>query len=254
MTTRAILIEDEPVGLQNLINQLAKYCPDVEVVATGGSNADLLRLTEQYEGRFDVAFLDIDLPDGLIFNSLRELEDPKFDIVFVTAYNEYALRAFQFAAIHYVVKPIDGEELVKAVSRIRHRRTDTKKRIEILQEAYNPNSPNAFKKIGIPAMDGTHFVNLNDVIRLEAEDNYTHFILRNGERLTASRTIKAFEEMLTPLSFLRVHKKHIVNMNSMKTYIKGEGGYLVLETDETIEVSRRKKADLLEAIKRSQGE
>ncbi len=255
MNIRALLIEDEPDGLENLQNMLAKYCPDVEVVATGGSNADLLRLAGgDNENRFDVAFLDINLPDGLVFNALQKMEDIPFDVIFVTAYEKYAIRAFEFAAIHYVVKPIDGQELVKAVSRIRRRNAATKKRVEVLQQNYNPNSPNAFEKLGISGLDGIHFVRLRDIVRLEAADNYTHFLLRNGEKFTASRTIKAYEDTLMALGFVRVHKKHIVNLNFMKTYIKGEGGYLVLETGETVEVSRRKKPHLIETIRAANGE
>ncbi len=255
MTTRALLIEDEPEGLENLQNQLAKYCPDVEVVATGGSNADLLRLAaEESEGKFDVAFLDINLPDGLVFKALQQFDEIPFDIIFVTAFDKYAQRAFDFAAIHYVVKPIEGEELIKAVSRIRRRNAATKERMDVLQQNYNPSSPNAFEKIGVSGLDGVHFVRLRDIVRLEAQDNYTHFLLKNGDRITASRTIKAYEDTLASLGFVRVHKKHIVNMNYMKTYIKGEGGYLVLETGETVEVSRRKKGNLVETVRRIHGE
>lgn len=255
--TRALLIEDEPEGLQNLLNLLDKYCPDVEVVATGGSNADLLRLGgDDAETQFDVAFLDIDLPDGLVFTGLQQLEDIPFDIIFVTAYNQYALTAFDFSAIDYVLKPIEPEDLRRAVSRIRpgRKNASTKQRVELLQQNYSPNMPNAFEKIGISGLDGVHFVRLRDIVRLEAEDNYTHFILKTGNKITASKTIKAYEDTLIRLNFVRVHKKHIVNMNYMKTYIKGEGGYLVLENGETIEVSRRKKASLMDSVRRLYGE
>jgi two-component system LytT family response regulator len=254
MLTRALIIEDEPEGLENLKNFLRMYCPEVEVVAEGGSNADLLRLADDPNGKFDVAFLDISLPDGLVFQSLQQLDDVPFDIIFVTAFDKYALRAFEFAAIDYVTKPIEREELVRAVGRIRHKNSETKERLEILQQSYNPNAPNAFEKIGISAMDGVHFVRLGDIVRLEAADNYTHFLLNGGTRITASRTIKAYEDTLTSFNFVRVHKKHIVNMNFMKTYIKGEGGYLVMDNGDNIEVSRRKKANLMEAVRRTHGE
>lgn len=255
--TRALLIEDEPESLRNLLNLLEKYCPDVDVVATGESNADLLRLAgDERDGSFDVAFLDINLPDGLVFQGLQQLEDIPFDIIFVTAYDDYALTAFDFSAIDYVLKPIDPDDLRRAVSRIRlgRKSASTKQRLEVLQQNYAPNSPNAFEKLGISGLDGVHFVRLRDIIRLEAEDNYTHFWLTSGERITASKTIKAFEDTLLRLNFVRVHKKHIVNMNFMKTYIKGEGGYLVLETGETIEVSRRKKSNLMDSVRRMYGE
>jgi len=252
MTTRALLIEDEPEGLENLKNLLRMYCPDVEVIATGGSNADLLKLVaEDRNNQYDVAFLDISLPDGLVFQGLQQLDEVPFDIIFVTAFDKYALRAFEFAAIDYVTKPIEREELMRAVSRIRTKNTDTKARLEVLQQSYNPNGPNAFEKIGISALDGVHFVRLSEIVRLEAEDNYTHFMLRTGDKITASRTIKAYEDTLAQLNFVRVHKKHIVNMNFMKTYIKGEGGYLILDNGDSIEVSRRKKSALMDSVKRS---
>lgn len=255
MTTRALLIEDEPEGLENLCNMLAKYCPDVEVVATGGSNADLLRLAaDDRDRQFDVAFLDISLPDGLVFQALSQLDEVAFDIIFVTAYDKYALQAFEFAAIDYVTKPIEREELIRATSRIRRKNAGTKERLEVLQQNYSTNAPNTFEKIGISAMDGVHFVRLSDIIRLEAEDNYTHFMLKSGDRITASRTIKAYEDTLTSLNFVRVHKKHIVNMNFMKTYIKGEGGYLIMENGDSIEVSRRKKSNLMDSVRRMHGE
>lgn len=255
--TRALLIEDEPEGLQNLQNMLEKYCPDVDVVATGGSNAELVRLAaDEGDSQFDVAFLDIDLPDGLVFQGLQQLEEIPFDIIFVTAYNQYALIAFDFSAIDYVLKPIEPEDLRRAVSRIRvgRKNASTKQRVELLQQNYSPNMPNAFEKIGISGLDGVHFVRLRDIVRLEAEDNYTHFMLKTGNKITASKTIKAYEDTLLRLNFVRVHKKHIVNMNYMKTYIKGEGGYLILENGETIEVSRRKKATLMDSVRRLYGE
>ncbi|MCC6412264.1 MAG: response regulator transcription factor [Saprospiraceae bacterium] len=254
---RALIIEDEAHGLTNLLNALAKHCPDVEVKATGGTNADLIKLcNDERQGPFDVAFLDINLSDGNVFKGLKELEEIPFDIIFVTAYEEYALRAFEFSAVDYVLKPIDPEDLKRAVGRLKPGKSalDTKQRIEVLQQNYNPNAPNAFEKIGISGVDGVHFVRLADIVRLEAEDNYTHFLLKDGERITASRTIKAFEDTLIRLNFVRVHKRHIVNMNYMKTYIRGEGGYLILENGESIEVSRRKKSAVLESVRRVYGE
>lgn len=254
MITRALIIEDEPEGLENLKNLLRMYCPEVEVVAEGGSNADFIRLAEDRNSRFDVAFLDISLPDGLIFQSLQQLDEVPFDIIFVTAYDKYALRAFEFAAIDYVTKPIEREELIRAVERINRKNYGSRERLEILSKTYTGSAPNSFEKIGISAVDGVHFVRLGDIIRLEADDNYTHFILKAGNRLTASRTIKAYEEALSAFNFIRVHKKHIVNMNYMKTYHKGEGGELDLENGEKVEVSRRKKPQLMEAIRRVHGE
>ncbi|MDX2134967.1 MAG: LytTR family DNA-binding domain-containing protein [Saprospiraceae bacterium] len=252
---RALLIDDEPESLQNLQNLLGQYCPEIDIAATGGSNTDLLRLTEgQQAQKFDVAFLDIKLSDGLVFKGLEKLEDIPYDIIFVTAYDKYALSAFDFSAIDYVLKPIDPEELRIAVSRIRRRGPVTKERLELLQQNYATNDPNAYEKIGISGLDGVHFVRVRDIVRLEAEDNYTHFLMADQSRITASKTIKAYEDTLSRLNFVRVHKKHIVNMNYMKTYVKGDGGYLILETGETLEVSRRKRSAIIDSARRLYGE
>jgi two-component system, LytTR family, response regulator len=253
--TRAIIIEDEAAGLQNLLNQLEKYCPDVEVIATGSSNEDLVRIVDEKESQIDVAFLDI-LKGELVFQGLKNLDDIPFDIIFVTAYDKYATKAFDFSAIDYVLKPFEGEDLRRAVSRVTvlKKNSQTKARLEVLQQNYTPGAANAFEKIGVSGLEGIFFVRLRDIVRLEADNNYTHFMLKNNEKITASKTIKAYEEVLLKLNFVRVHKKHIVNMNYMKTYVKGEGGYLVLENNETVEVSRRKKTAMLDILRKMYGE
>jgi two-component system, LytTR family, response regulator len=254
--TRAIIIEDEAAGLQNLLNQLEKYCPDVEVIATGSSNEDLIKIVDEKESQIDVAFLDIQLKGELVFQGLKNLDDIPFDIIFVTAYDKYATRAFDFSAIDYVLKPFEGEDLRRAVSRVTvmKKNPQTKARLDVLQQNYTPGNVNAFEKIGVSSLDGIYFVGLRDIVRLEADNNYTHFILKSNEKITASKTIKAYEEILLKLNFVRVHKKHIVNMNYMKTYVKGEGGYLILENNETVEVSRRKKTAMLDILRKMYGE
>jgi two-component system, LytTR family, response regulator len=254
--TRAIIIEDEAAGLQNLLNQLEKYCPDVEVIATGSTNEDLVKIVDEKESQIDVAFLDIQLKGELVFQGLKNLDDIPFDIIFVTAYDKYATKAFDFSAIDYVLKPFEGEDLRRAVSRVKvmKKNPQTKARLEVLQQNYPAGAPNAFEKIGVSGLEGIFFVRLRDIVRLEADNNYTHFMLKSNEKITASKTIKAYEDILLKLNFVRVHKKHIVNMNYMKTYVKGEGGYLILENNETVEVSRRKKTAMLDILRKMYGE
>ncbi len=255
--TRALIIEDEPESVENLRGLLKTYCPDVEVVATGGSNADLLKLAAEDSGnQFDVAFLDVMLPDGLIFQGLNQLDEIPFEIIFVTAFDKYALTAFDFSALDYVLKPIDPMDLQRAVSRISissKNGRNTKERLEVLQQNYPSVSTNAFEKIGISAMEGIHFVRLTDIVRLEAEDNYTHFFVNGGEKITTAKTIKTYEDALAKFNFLRVHKKNIVNMNYMKKFSKDEG-FLELENSEKVEVSRRKRPVIMDAMRRMYGE
>ena len=254
--TRALIIEDEPESVENLRSLLKTYCPEVEVISTGGSNADLIKLASEDSGnQYDVAFLDVMLPDGLIFQGLNQLDEIPFDIIFVTAFDKYALTAFDFSAIDYVLKPIEPVDLQRAVSRISLNKSGrtTKERLEVLQQNYAPNTTNPFEKIGISAVEGIHFIRLTDIVRLEAEDNYTHFFVVSGEKITTAKTIKTYEDVLTRFNFLRVHKKNIVNMNYMKKFSKDEG-YLELENAEKIEVSRRKRPVIMDAMRRMYGD
>jgi two-component system, LytTR family, response regulator len=251
-----LIIEDEPEGVENLRGLLKTYCPEVEVMAVGGSNADLVRLASDDSGaQFDVAFLDVMLPDGQVFQGLNQLDEIPFDIIFVTAFDKYALTAFDFSAIDYVLKPIDPVDLQRAVSRISISKggRNAKERLEVLRESYPTVTANAFEKIGISAVEGIHFVRLTDIVRLEAEDNYTHFFVVGGERITTAKTIKTYEDALARFNFLRVHKKNIVNMNFMKKFSKDEG-FLELENSEKVEVSRRKRPVIMDAMRKMYGE
>lgn len=247
----AVIIEDEINGLNNLKNLLGEHCNDVEVIGEAGSVAQGLELFSNPSIKPDVAFLDISLPDGLIFNLLNQIRPINFDIIFVTAYQEYAIKACEYSSIGYIVKPIDPDMLREAVSRIKPkdaRKTDG--RLDIFNNYYN--NPNAFTKMSISALDGIYFVNIKDIVRFEAEDNYTHIFLNSGERITASKTIKAYEDMLLPFNFYRVHKRHVINLNYMRKFVKGDGGYLVMDDDIKIEVSRRRRPAFMEQMRRLQ--
>ena len=248
--TRAIIVEDEPAGLENLQNLLEKHCPTVEIVGTAESNAEFVELVDRMERQPDVAFLDINLPDGKVFEGLEKIDDIGFDVVFVTAFDEYALRAFDVAAIDYILKPYEPQELIRAVSRVRAY-PDSRQignQIELTNQ-YLSGGPNSFEKIGISSTDGVHLVRLEEVVRLEGEDNYTHFFLKTGQKITASKTLKTYDDMLRQNNFLRVHKKHIVNLNFIDRYERGDGGQLYMSDKSSIQVSRRKRSDLLEVLR-----
>lgn len=247
----AVIIEDEINGLNNLKNLLAEHCPDVEIIGEAGSVAQGIELFSNESIKPDVAFLDISLPDGLVFQLLNRLRPIEFEIIFVTAYQEYAIKACEYSSIGYIVKPIDPDVLREAVSRIRPRQADQiDRRLDIFNSYYN--NPNAFTKMSISALDGIYFVNIKDIVRFEAEDNYTHIFLNSGERITASKTIKAYEDMLIPFNFYRVHKRHVINLNYMRKFVKGDGGYLVMDDDIKIEVSRRRRPAFMEQMRRLQ--
>lgn len=247
----AVIVEDEVKGLNNLKNMLAKYCEEVEVVGEASTVEEGLELLADPEVQPDVAFLDISLPDGLVFQLLNQIRPVAFEVIFVTAHEEYAIKACEYSSIGYILKPIDPDVLKDAVSRIQLRKSSSMdKQLDIFNSYYN--NPNAFTKMSISALDGVYFVNIKDIVRFEAEDNYTHIYLNNGERITASKTIKAYEDLLAPFNFYRVHKRHVINLNYMRKFVKGDGGYLIMDDNMKIEVSRRRRPAFMEQMKRLQ--
>jgi two-component system LytT family response regulator len=240
MLLNAVIIEDERKGLINLKHLLAKHCEDVEVIGEADGVESGLKLFQEEKVAPDVAFLDINLQDGKVFQLLNRLGRIEFDIIFVTAYDQFAMKACEYSSIGYILKPIDPDKLVEAVARVRpQRQARTEERLQVMQQY--TSHPNSFEKMSIAALDGIHFVKIREIVRFEAEDNYTHIFMDNGQRITASKTIKAYEDMLTPFNFYRVHKRHVINMNYMKKFVKGDGGYLIMDDDMRIEVSRRRR-------------
>lgn len=250
---KAIIIEDELKGRNNLKNLLRQYCEEVELIGEAGSNAEGVALLSDPAIQPDLAFLDIRLQDGLIFQMLNQIRPVNFEIIFVTAYEEYAIKACEYSSIGYILKPIDPDILKEAVARVELRnrtRNQIDKRLDIFSSYFN--NPNAFSKMSIAAVDGIYFVNIKDIIRFEAEDNYTHIFLNSGERITASKTIKSYEELLMPFNFYRVHKRHVINLNFMRRFVKGEGSYVIMDDGIKIEVSRRRRPSFMEQLRRLQ--
>ncbi|MBT8219819.1 MAG: LytTR family DNA-binding domain-containing protein [Bacteroidia bacterium] len=245
---KAFIIEDESRGLENLKNLISAHCPEVEVIGEARNLKDGLSLLSSTSMNPDVAFMDINLPDGLVFSLLTQLNHINFDIIFVTAFENFAIKACEFSAIGYVMKPIDPDQLIEAVGRIRKEEDPkTAERMELFDSIYR--NPNAFEKLSISAVDGIYFVNLKDIVRLEADDNYTHIFLKDNHRITASKTIKSYGELLESVNFFRVHKRHVVNLNFMQKFVKGDGGYIVMDDGKEIEVSRRRRPAFIEQIR-----
>ncbi len=249
---KAIIIEDEVKGLNNLKNLLRQHAEGVEVIGEAASVASGLELIRGLDVELDLAFLDISLPDGLIFKFLNAIRPVKFEIIFVTAYEEYAIKACEYSSIGYILKPIDPDVLRDAVNRARGEAPrEMDRRYEMFQRHFY--NPNAFTKMSISAIDGIYFVKFQDIVRFEAEDNYTHIFLESGERITASKTIKSYEELLAPYNFYRVHKSHVINLNYMRMFVKGDGGKVIMDDGKEIEVSRRRRPLFMERIRQLQG-
>lgn len=245
---RAVIVDDEVYGRENLKTLLGKYCPDVSVVAEAGSVEEGLTVLREPSLQPDVAFLDINLQDGLVFQLLNDLGERPFEIIFVTAYEQFAVKAFKYSAIDYVLKPIDPDALREAVSQIRPGKLNRiAQRLEVLQGALH--YPQKVEKLTVSAVDGIYFLQLKEILRFEADDNYTHIFMQNGQRLTVAKTIKSYEDLLTNQPFFRVHKRHMINMNFIRKFVKGDGGYLVMDDGKEIDVSRRRRTEFLEKIR-----
>lgn len=242
----AIIIDDEQKGRIALKQKLQDYCPAVTVIGEAADGLEGLKLIEQLQPQ--IVFLDIEMPrlDG--FEMLQQLPDKNFQLIFTTAYDQYAIKAIKYAAFDYLLKPVDIEELKTAVQKIAanlHPHSTTRK-LEVL--AHNLQGRNALNKIAIPTMEGLLFFNINDIIHLEAQSNYTtlHFI--NHPKLIASRTLKEFEELLPGDLFFRPHHSHIINLHFLKRYIKGDGGQIEMQNGNFVDVARRKKEEFLQRI------
>ncbi len=248
---KALIIEDEYDSRENLKNFLSKYCENVNVIGEAESIEQGKDLLQSDTINPDVVFLDIHLKDGLSFQLLDNLKEIDFEIIFATAYNHFAIKAFNYSAVGYLLKPINPEELVATVSRMRKGRPQfMKKRLDVLSQHFK--NPNTFEKMSISAVDGIHFINIKDIVRCAGEDNYTHIFLSNKQKIIVSKTIKEYEKLLQPMNFYRVHKSHLVNLNYISKFVKGEGGYLIMEDGMQIEVSRRRKAAFMEQLKKLQ--
>ncbi|TAK49614.1 MAG: response regulator transcription factor [Saprospiraceae bacterium] len=245
----AIIVEDELKSMNNLKNLLSQHCPEVKVIGEATNIEQGLKLFLGASPKPNVAFLDISLPDGLVFKMLDELRPIDFEVIFITAFNEHAIKACQYSSIGYILKPINPDSLVQAVNRIRiSEANQIGQRLDLFSQQLR--YPNSFEKISVSAIDGIYFVNIKDIVRFEAEDNYTHIFLVGGGKITVSKTIKAYEDMLINSHFYRVHKRHVINLNFMRKLVKGDGGYLVMEDGIKIEVSRRRRPAFMEQMRR----
>ena len=241
---KAVIIDDEPGSIEALKWELQPYAGELEVVAAFTSPLDALEKLPGLD--VQVIFLDIEMPGMNGFDLLKKLDDVSFEVIFTTAYDQFAINAFKVNALDYLLKPIDEDELRKALDRLKDRRTKpaTQQQFEQLFDYLQKHRPD-FPTIALPTLQGLEFVEVDDIVHCESSSNYTYINLSNGDRFLVSKTLKEVEEMLTGHHFCRVHHSHVVNLKYVRRYIKGKGGELVLKNGTVIPVSRAKKEDLL---------
>jgi two-component system LytT family response regulator len=241
---KAILVDDEIHGLETLAILLADYCPEIEVVDKCSSAKKALEAIEKTKP--DLVFLDIEMPVMNGFELLEQFEQIPFAVIFTTSYDQYAIKAIRFSALDYLLKPVDPKELITAVRKAaRKKLPPSNEQLRMLMDQLQ-HKEGRFSKLAVPTTEGFELIPADQVVRCEADDNYTHLFLKNKNKIIASRTLKEMEEQLKDFpSFIRVHHSYIVNLNEVVKYVRGEGGYLVMTDGSTVNVSRSRKEALL---------
>lgn len=243
---RTILVDDETHALDRLHWQLTEYCPEVEVVAQCASPQDAIEQITKLKPQ--LVMLDIEMPKMNAFELLKQLEPVQFEIIFTTAYNQFAMRAFQVSALDYLLKPIDEEELRRAIRKT----NDTNRQIaasqlKLLQErVQQPLQP--LEKLALPTSDGLELVPIRNIVYCESESNYCHVYIEGGKEFFITRTLKDMQEALEGSTFFRIHNSFLANLNHVTKYVRGDGGYLVMSNGKTLNVARSKKDELMQVI------
>lgn len=242
---KAILIDDEKIARETLEAYLKKYCPKIEVLALCENIQKGLVAIELHQP--DVVFLDVEMPFGNAFDLLEQCKNINFETIFVTAFSHYALKALNQSASYYLLKPIDITELIKAVDKIadaREKKNWNNSHTQLLVENLKTTQKTKHK-IALPLLEGFEFVQIQDIIRCQANDNFTDVILKDGRKLMICRTLKFYEDLLNENGFVRIHKSHLVNIAFAIRYLKGKGGQLEMFDKSVLDVSPTKKQELL---------
>lgn len=239
---KAIIIDDEPDCVKLLSLQLKMYCPQVQVVAAcTGSEDGLQRIKELHPG---IVFLDIEMPVMNGFQLLEKIGAVNFSLVFVTAYDQFAVKAFRYSALDYLLKPIDAKDLQAAVQKAEQRCFPGKEQLAMLkQQVIEKNFPD---KIALPFQNGVAFVAINNIVYCESENNYTRFYSTDGQQYMVAKTLGDIQEVLEERNFLRVHRQYLVNLDHIKKYVRGEGNYLIMTNRDSVAVARNQKERLIE--------
>ncbi len=244
---KALIVDDEPYCCETLAVLLQRYCPNVEVAGVYQNGMDAKAAIEKQSP--DLVFLDVEMPKMNGFEMLQQLPSVNFNLIFTTSYDQYALKAFKFSAIDYLLKPIDREELQVAVEKVVLRtQQPLTQQLEILFQKMHRT---AVGKIALPTMEGLQMITIDSIISCDSDSNYTILRLKNKEKLIVCRTLKDVEELLADHAFVRVHHSHLINLNEVIKYIKGEGGYLVMSDDSAVDVSRSRKELLMQKLQPS---
>ncbi|MEN8226087.1 MAG: LytTR family DNA-binding domain-containing protein [Bacteroidota bacterium] len=244
---RGIIVEDERHSRETLRGMLDRYCKNVVVVAEADSYRGGLETIREYKP--DVVFLDIQMPDGSGFRMLEELEQIDFEIIFTTAFDEFAIKAIKYSALDYLLKPIDPEELVNATRKVETKLStlEVNQNIQVLLDNIKSRDAESHK-IVLSTSEKIHVIETDQIIRCESDNYYTRFFLADGKKILVSKTLKENEELLSDHNFIRPHKSHLVNVKFIKGFLRSDGGYIEMTDGSKVPVSRRKREKIIEVI------
>lgn len=247
MSIKAIIIDDEVLSVRALQAKLQDNCADVTVVASCHNVDDGINAIQEHKP--DIVFLDVNMPNGDGFSLLERMDEITFEVIFTTAYDQYARRAFEVNALHFLLKPIKSDDLINAIQRYKDRSMQTSMKQIMSLVTHIRSGQKQTDRIALPFPAGLKFVEFKDIVRLSPENNYTCFYLVDGTSLVITKAFKEYEMLLEENSFIRIHHSHIINLAHVKEYKKATGT-AVMTDNEQIEVSARKKATFLKSISR----
>jgi two-component system LytT family response regulator len=241
---KSIIIDDELHCLESLSLLINEFCPEIQLLDQSSSAKKGLEAIERFKP--DLVFLDIEMPVMNGFELLEQLSSISFAVIFTTSYDQYAIKAIRFSALDYLLKPIDPKELMMAVKKIQEERhLPLAEQFQMLLKQIQGKN-NGFNKIAVPTAEGFELIPAEDIVYCEANDNYTHFFLKNKTKIIACRILKEIEIQIQDFPFfVRVHNSYLVNLNEVTKYVRGEGGYLIMSDGSSVNVSRSRKESLL---------
>lgn len=240
---RAIIVDDiDSIRTKN-IDLIKQHCPNVAIIAEANNVESGVDVIKKYLP--DLVFLDVEMPDGTGFDLLQQLKPISFKVIFITGFQDFAIKAFRFSAIDYLLKPIEADDLIEAVKKAEE--TINKEVLELKFSTLftNIERPKDLQKIVLKTADKVYSVNVQDIVHCESEKNYTTFYFVNAPKLIVSTTLKDYETLLAPLGFFRSHQSHLINMLYFDHFIKSDGGIIVLKNKATVPLATRKKEEFL---------
>jgi two-component system LytT family response regulator len=246
---RTVLIDDESNSLEMMEWLLKTYCPQVQIEAMCNAASKGIEAINKYKP--DVVFLDIEMPHMNGFDMLEEFEKLTFDVVFCTAYDQFAIKAFKYSALNYLLKPVDPEDLKETIRRIEERKgSPSREQLELLLENIRQSVKPTAQRIALTTGDGMIFVPTKDILYCQAESNYTNVVLVGGKKILVSKVLKEIDEALAGPDFFRIHNSYLVNLNHITKFVRGDGGYVVMEDGASVGISRSRRQEFMELFEK----